>query len=85
MLDVNTGEENLFYDLTYPRGKLYYYSIMKDRLENEGSLLRKLTDQVKSKLEDEMKVSFGIYSNEYDSDYGLCVAHATLIQELSLD
>ena len=85
LLDVNTGEENLFYDLTYPREKLYYYSITKDRLENEGSLLRKLTDQVKSKLEEKMKVSFGIYSNEYDNDYGLCVAHATLIQEISLD
>tara|TARA_R110000824_G_scaffold5670_10_gene26135 strand:+ start:9241 stop:10083 length:843 start_codon:yes stop_codon:yes gene_type:complete len=85
LVDVNTGEENLFYDLTYPREKLYYYSITKERLETEGSLLRKLTDQVKSKIKGEMKVSFGIYSSDYDADYGYCVAHATLIQEISLD
>ena len=85
MVDLESGEENLFYDLTSPREKLYYYSITKDRLKNEGSLLKKITNQVKEKLEDELKVSYGIYSSAYDHDYVYCVAHATLIQETNLD
>jgi hypothetical protein len=85
IVDVETGEEKLFYDLTYPREKLYYYSITKNKLETEGNLLKRLTDQVKEKIEDKLKVSYGIYSSAYENDYAYCVAHATLIQEINLD
>ena len=85
IIDVETGEEKLFYDLTYPREKLYYYSLTKNKLETEGNLLKRLTDQVKEKIEDELKVSYGIYSSAYENDYAYCVAHATLIQEINLD
>jgi len=81
IVDIESGEENLFYDLTYPREKLYYYSMTKKRLETEGNLLKRITGQVKDKIQDEMKVSYGIYSSTYEQDYAYCVAHATLVQE----
>jgi len=85
IVDYETGEEKPFYDLQIPREKVFFYSIPKDTLEKETGLLKKIKEQVKNKLDENLKVSYGIYPNQYDSNYIYSVWHSTLIQEQALD
>ena len=85
MIDVQSGKENLFYPLQMPREKLYYYSIDKKDLQEESSLFKTITKQIKSKLSKNTKVSYGIYANDYGQSYGYTVAHSTLIQEQNIN
>tara|TARA_R100000008_G_scaffold86826_1_gene81893 strand:+ start:2699 stop:3541 length:843 start_codon:yes stop_codon:yes gene_type:complete len=83
--DIETGEEKLFYDLKMPREKIFYYAINEEELQSSGGLYKKITTQLKEKSESEnVKVSYGIYSTQYEQNYVYCVAHATLVQEENL-
>jgi len=78
---LETGEENLFFDLQIPREKIYYYMINKEKLEKDNDLLKKVTGNVRSRSEgNTINTSFGIYSTSYEEDYVYMVANATLIQ-----
>lgn len=81
ILDPETGKEQLFYDLEYPREKLYFYAINHDKLLSDNSLMRTITGQVKNKTEENVQISYGIFSTNYEEDYGYTIAHATYIQE----
>lgn len=81
IVNVETGEENLFFPLQMPREKLYYYSIDKEELEQESDLFKTITNQIKNKSTKNTKVSYGIYENDYGQNYGYCISNATLIQE----
>lgn len=82
LVDDITGEEKLFYPLDTPREKMYYYAINDDQLKNDGSLFKKITNQVRDKVVDvKMKVSYGIYSTDYEQNYVYSVACASMIQE----
>lgn len=85
VVDPDTGEEKMFYNLEAPREKMYYYAINEEQLENDGGLYKKITNQVKDKVEDErMKVSYGIYATDYEENYAYSVACASLIQEQNI-
>lgn len=85
VVDVDTGEEKLFYSLDTPREKMYYYAINEERLKNDGSLFKKITNQVREKTTDErMKVSYGIYATNYEENYAYSVACASFIQEQNI-
>ena len=81
LIDIETGKKKLFYPLQMPREKLYYYSIDKKVLQEESSLFKTITEQIKNKLSKNTKVSYGIYANDYGQNYGYAVAHSTLVQE----
>lgn len=81
-VDIDSGKEKLFYDLEYPREKLYYYAINQRQLQEESNLLKKITSQVKENSKgEEIKPSYGIYSTNYEANYGYVVVNSTLIQE----
>jgi|TARA_R100000664_G_scaffold12651_1_gene20336 hypothetical protein len=83
--DPETGEDKLFYDLEYPREICLYYAINKEKLETDGSLLRKITTSVKEKNGEKTRTAFGIYPTEYERDYAYCVMHSSHIQEQKID
>jgi hypothetical protein len=80
VLDLDSGEEKLFFDLQSPREKLYYYAINKKLLEAESNLFKKITNQIKSRAENNVRSSYAIYSTEYDQNYVYTVHCASLIQ-----
>ena len=84
LIDIDTGEKKLFYSLQLPRELVYYYSIDEKQLEMDGKLLKKITDQIKEEQESKIKVSFGIYPNNYKQNYGYVVSHATLVQNQNI-
>jgi len=77
--------ETLLYDLKFAREKYFYYSISKNSLENDTSLMKKIKQQVRNKITDKMKVSYSIYENQYDQDYIYSCSLASMIQEEKYD
>ena len=72
------NEKKLFFSLDGIREMRYYYAINRDKLETDGTLMRKITENVKN--ESDIDVSYGIYATDYADDYVYCVANASMIQ-----
>jgi hypothetical protein len=83
ILNSKTGQEKLFFPLDFIRDARYYYGIPEKKLRNEKGLHKKIVDQVKKKTLSDTKVSYGIYSTDYDEDCGYILAHSTKIQNSS--
>ena len=63
------GEERLFFPFQEEVDMVYYYGINEEKLKTEENLFRTITDNVKQKITEERKVSFGIFPTQYESDY----------------
>jgi len=72
--------ENWFYDLTECRDVVYYYGINKDDLKNDGTLFRRINRFVKSKLDDKMSVSYGVFETSYEQKYCYCIKYSSVVQ-----
>ena len=79
-MDIDTGKENLFFPLDYPREKCYYYAINEKKLDSDSGLLGRITAQVSECIEPEVGVSYGIYSTEYEDDYVFVATRSSAIQ-----
>ena len=78
-VDFGTGEEKLFFPLDNIREKVYYYAINEKKLRESNDIRKKIISQVKENSVD-TKVSYGIYSTQYDEDYVYCVAYSSTVQ-----
>ena len=72
------NEKKLFFSLDSVREMRYYYAINRKKLETDGTLMRKITENVKN--EKDIDVSYGVYATDYADDYVYCVANASMIQ-----
>jgi len=83
VVDIESDKEQNFYDITMPREKRYYYGINKNALNEKNKLFSKIKKQIKniSKKDDNMRVSYGIFSTEYEDNFAYSMTTATLIQE----
>ena len=72
------NEKKMFFSLDNIKEMSYYYAINKDRLETDGSLMKKITENIK--MENDLKVSYGIFATDYPDDYVYCVANSSFIQ-----
>jgi len=80
VVNFETGEENLFYPLDLVREKTYYYAINRNKLETDGSLIKKIKAQVKSKITEHTRVSYAVYPTDYEDDYVFCKAYTSKVQ-----
>ena len=86
IVDPESGEDKLFYDIEMPREKVYYYGIPNEKLENDENLLKKIKGQMVEKVKQgQTKISYGLYATSYDEIYCYSTAHATLIQEENIN
>ena len=66
---------------------MYYYGVPREKLEKDGRLFRKITEQIKQKStlkDDEVvskKATFGIYQTEYDKNLNFVIASTSFIQK----
>ena len=72
------SENNLFSSLDNTREVRYYYAINREKLETDGTLMRKITENVKN--ENNIDVSYGVYATDYADDYVYCIANTSMIQ-----
>jgi len=80
VMNFETGEENLFYPLDLVREKTYYYAINRNKLETDGTLIKKIKNQVKSKITEHTRVSYAVYPSDYEDDYVFCKAYTSKVQ-----
>lgn len=79
------GEEKLFFPLEKEVEMVYYYGINEEKLRTEENLFRTITNNVKSKITEERKVSFGIYPTQYENDYIYVELFSPKIQQINVD
>ena len=80
IMDVDSGNESLFFDLDECREKRYYYCINDKQLQTDGDLFDKITNQMEDKTEEFVKNSFGVYSTSFDKNYCYIVKKSPHIQ-----
>ena len=80
IFDLDKDEEMLYYDLKLPREKRYYFAINRETLETDGKLLKDIKEKIKNRIDGLTKVSYGIFSTNYDANYGYCRFYSSLIQ-----
>ena len=81
VFDIASGKENLFFPLDNISETCYIYAVSESRLREEGGLHRKITSQMRERATNEdIDASFGVFSTNYENDYGYLLAHSELIQ-----
>jgi hypothetical protein len=78
--DDEDPQEKWFYALTNPRDVVYYYGISEEDLKNDGTLFRKINNFVKSRIEDNINVSYGVFKTTYEQKYCYCIKHSSMVQ-----
>ena len=81
LLSYETGEEKMFFDLDIPRDKCYYYGVPEEMLKTDGTLMKNISQQLKIlKQYDKIKVSYGVYSTNYDVPYIYGLLSSSVVQ-----
>jgi len=79
--DFETGKENMFFPLDFPREKCYFYAIGKEKIETDTTLMKKIKEQAEQEKTTQVKRSYGVYSTDYEDDYVYVVYRASAIQK----
>lgn len=66
VMDIETGEETLFYPIDNAREKVYYYYINKQQLNDDTELFDKIEEQINNKFSDNVTISFAIYESPHE-------------------
>lgn len=84
LYEMQNSENRMLFELDFPRHKRYFYCINHERLSEDQELLDTISSQMKGEAtSDEVNVSFGVYSTNYDNDYVYSVWYTNKIQDWS--
>ena len=79
-VNIEDGEEKLFFDLEYVKEKCYYIGAYNEDLEKDGELFTRIKEQMKSKRTGNIKISYGIYEVEHNVNYAFCILRSPAVQ-----
>jgi hypothetical protein len=80
VLDVEEEKEKWFYDLKNARDVVYYYGINETDLQEDTTLFQKITTFVKSKLDEGVNISYGVFKTTYEQKYCYCIRYSSMVQ-----
>jgi hypothetical protein len=83
-VSIDDGEEGLFYDLQFPRHRLYYYAINDEKLKTDSKLLAAIKGHMQSQTTDNCSSSYNIYETNYQENYCYVELFSSYIQEQDL-
>ena len=78
--DERKHKEKWVYPLTSVRDVVYYYGIGEEDLRNDGTLFRKINNFVKSRVGDNLNVSYGVFKTTYEQKYCYCIKYSSMVQ-----
>ena len=81
IVDIKENEQKLFFSIDNASEFRYYYSINKKQLEEEGDFLLDVKKNIKENYDKKIRATYGIYSSDYEQDYGYVVAYSSQIQK----
>lgn len=79
-VDAESGKENLFFPLDFPREKSYYFAINEDKLQTDGSLLKRVEERASTQAHDNLRTSYAVYETQYEDDYIYVTSHGSMVQ-----
>ena len=77
---ANSMHEIMLFSLDNPREKCYIYGVSEEKLRNDKTLLKKITNQVKAKMKKDLKVTYAVYSVPYSDSFVYVVERTPHIQ-----
>ena len=81
ILDFEKKEEKLFFPLDKPSDLCYYYGINEEKLETDGSLLKKIRNQVKAKSQSTgASCAYSVHPTSYEGDMGYVACWTSQVQ-----
>lgn len=72
--------DRMFFSLDNVTDIVYYYGYNKVKLSEGNNLLSQIKSSMKKKVEEGVRVSFGIFETNYEQDYVYAVSHTSVIQ-----
>ena len=79
-VDMEEFDPKLFFSLDKIYETRYYYAINKKRLQEDGTLLKTVKEQMKTRPKNEGRISYGIFETNYEQDYVYAVSFSRSIQ-----
>ena len=83
-VNIDNNEEKLFYDLQYPRHKVYYYAINDEALKGDKKLLPTIKKYMESNTTENCVSNYSIYGTDYAENYCYVELFSSFIQEQDL-
>jgi hypothetical protein len=84
LMDFENNKERMFFSLDIPREKNYYYGVPNKQLEEDENLMEVIQNNLKTNIEhDKIKITYSVYSTEYDKLFAYCEKSSTLVQKLA--
>jgi hypothetical protein len=80
LVDLEKDEDKAFLDFDLVRQKDYFYGVNQERAQTDGTLKKKITESAKKRLDENTKVTYSVYTTQYEEDHGFCVYHTSKIQ-----
>jgi hypothetical protein len=79
--DLENDVERLFFPLDFIDDKCYNFAIKEDDLKSNGRLFKLIKDRMKQKLVGNTKVSYKIFSTNFEQNYCYVIAYSRKVQE----
>lgn len=81
LVDIEKQQEKLFFPLKNIRRKHYYYGINSEELKTDGSLIKKIRNQVNALKGEEVIATYSVHETTYEEPQVIVVAKTSTIQE----
>jgi len=81
IIDFDKGSESLFFPLDNIMRKHYYYGINREELRSDGSLVKRIREQVKSLKGKDTIATYSVHETTYEKPQVIVVAKTSIIQE----
>jgi len=85
IFDAKKNKEKMFFTLDNPRDKCYIYGVREEKLKTDINLFKKLKEQVKSKAEEDLNVTYAVFSTDYEYDVGYVIERTPNIQTQEIE
>lgn len=73
LFDAKENKEKMFFSLDNTREKCYIYSINEEKLKTDSTLFKKLKEQIRSKISEDISIAYAVFSTDYEYDLGYVI------------
>ena len=81
LIDVDSKEEKMFFNLDLPTDSVYYFAYNEVALKEDVKLLNHIKNMIRNKVEIGVaRVSYGIYATSYDREFIIVANHTSFLQ-----
>jgi len=85
VINLEEKEEEVFYDLEFPRAKNFYFALSEDYMKDNKELLSEVRSYTTDQQTEQCDAAYAIYKTDYEQNYVYGIHHATFVQEQNLD